>query len=228
VSESNELRALEEFARTIIPAKFAAPEIKMGVCIDVQYRYTHTGTIGTATITLGGSTSAISGVRWLKRAEPVIGCTVVLIKSGPDYFIIGVIADANHAKQWLTARVISGIFGTGVLTMGWTRTSGTPGIIQFGNVFIVSRPGNYRLTASITVQGSGNNWFILAPRQYRGAVNLFTSDVVGGTGSASAFTCITSDFIFEMQASDFFQIDISSSAAGNTLDGRSSLVIEEV
>jgi hypothetical protein len=52
---------------------------------------THAGT-ATVSVRLGGSTVAVSGVRYLASYSPSVGHTVVCLRSGPDLLVIGRVA----------------------------------------------------------------------------------------------------------------------------------------
>lgn len=77
--------------QALVPAiagKNTTPRFRVGVVQSVEAY--------TCTVTVAGSTTAISGVRYLAHVQPAPGQPVWLVSDGADVFVFGVIAAADR------------------------------------------------------------------------------------------------------------------------------------
>lgn len=72
-----------------LAAEFAPPEgrvrIRFGKVVSVQ--------TASITVTVGGSTDTVAGVRYLASMTPVVDAVVILLTDGADLFALGHLAE---------------------------------------------------------------------------------------------------------------------------------------
>lgn len=143
--------------------------LRQGVIVSVAADYT-------VTVTIGGSSTQVTGVKVASSVCPVPGATCWLVTDGRDWMVLATLAPSGPAvgsmRKGNSVSISTGTWtdmgwGTRVETISVGTTLGSTGIT-------VLVPGLYQVSANITLDGS---W----PTTWATAGNIFGSIMVNGT-----------------------------------------------
>jgi hypothetical protein len=132
--------------------------------------------------------------------------------------------------EWAHVGIVSGTFGTTAVPIGLTKVVGSAGITIANSIQLkVPKAGMYLVNAAITYQGGNQGWIVLGIDFYLANGTLSRSvAVVDQMGAGGWFLTTPSTAIFNMAINDYVRFNVTSSAAGQNLDGRSAISITEL
>lgn len=84
-----DFKAAQELARLLLPQPQHRPtEVHFGVLVSNESN-------GTSTVQLAAASFGISGIRRLSHVRAIPGSVVVVLRTGPDYMVIGALSDGT-------------------------------------------------------------------------------------------------------------------------------------
>lgn len=201
--------------RNIVDAMGAAApsapvRFRQGVIVSVAANYT-------VTVTIGGSTTQVSGIKVASTVCPVPGATCWLATDGKDWMVWATLAPAGPAWGTMRKSTQQSIPNAAWTEFAWgSRTDVTTvGVTAGSNGFTVTVPGIYQIEAIADFAAN-------ATGQRHCAVWLNGSSILQGTGgnaaSGSDTTRLTASGTVKLAINDIINIAVyqSSTAALNT------------
>lgn len=111
---------------------------------------------GTATVTIGGSATSISGIKVASSVCPIPGATCFLATDGRDWFVLATLAPAGPAYGTMRKGATQSIPTSTFTELTWATRTDTQAVgTTLGSTGItVIVPGLYNVTANITLDAN--------------------------------------------------------------------------
>ena len=103
---------------------------------------------GTITVTIGGGSNQVAGVKCLASFCPVVGSAVTLLTDGTDLFAVGALAPVANLRL-LRSSTLSIPDSTNTAITWLTESYDNSNMFTSGTTATVVTPGLYALTASV-------------------------------------------------------------------------------
>lgn len=196
-----------------IASEFAQPDervrVRFGKVVSVQ-------TGRTITVTIGGSSTSVAGVRYLTSVAPEPGSVVVLLTDGADVFALGHMAAADMTMAPRVNRTTDQTLTTGVdAAVSWAAVnSDLWGMWSAGSPTRLTAQVTGRYTATAQLRFAINATGIREGYVMKNGTTVLARTRVSATSAgATAFT-VTAP-AFDMVVGDYIELWAGQTSGGN-------------
>ena len=199
---------LTRFARALA-ADTSSLRFLMGVVVSIQSNYT-------VTVTIAGSTSQISAVKYASSVCPRVGSSVYMVTDGSDLWIISQLAPVGSpsptalrgTNQTLTTAVETAISFSSVVNDGWGsfNLAGNPTRLT------AVLPGRYMVTGFVQFASNATGTREIAAR-VNGTTKYGVDTSLAASGAPTHLSVTTP--AFTMAATDYVELTAYQNSGGN-------------
>lgn len=168
----------------------------------------------TCTVTIGGGTTTVAGVKVASSCCPIPNSTCWIATDGRDMFVLDTLAPAGPAYGSMRQNAAQAIANNAFTEMNWTTRTDTnaTGITITNSGFTCVVPGLYTVTASATFAANATG------QRHMNLVHNGTTEIQGYSTDAPTggdLCRMTTASTFKLAATDTVSVNIYQSSGAN-------------